>query len=159
MDVVIRAAVIYVFVWLVLRALGKRELGELTAFELVLLFIIGDLVQQSITQNDTSVTAAVLAISTIAVLIVIQSFSVFRWKALRPLIEGTPVVLVYEGRILETPLRRERMTVDDLKEAARGQGIADIADIKIAILENEGKVSFITFDQSRKSDDGEKRGA
>src|SRR6478672_6595744 len=134
MDVVIRAAVIYAFVWLVLRALGKRELGELTAFELVLLFIIGDLVQQSITQDDTSVTAAILAISTIALLIVLQSFSVFRWKGLRPAIEGTPVVLVHDGRIMETPLRRERMTGDDLKEAARAQGIADIADIKIAIL-------------------------
>jgi uncharacterized membrane protein YcaP (DUF421 family) len=153
MDVVIRAAVIYAFVWLVLRALGKRELGELTAFELVLLFIIGDLVQQSITQNDTSVTAAILAISTIALLIVIQSFSIFRWKALRPVIEGTPVVLVYEGRVIEPPLRRERMTVDDLKEAARAQGIADLADIKIAILENEGKVSFITNDRARKSND------
>jgi uncharacterized membrane protein YcaP (DUF421 family) len=155
MDVVIRAAVIYAFVWLVLRALGKRELGELTAFELVLLFIIGDLVQQSITQNDTSVTAAILAISTIALLIVIQSFSIFRWKALRPVIEGTPVVLVYEGRVMEPPLRRERMTVDDLKEAARAQGIADLADIKIAILENDGKVSFITFDRARKSDEGD----
>ncbi len=155
MDVVIRAAVIYAFVWLVLRALGKRELGELTAFELVLLFIIGDLVQQSITQNDTSVTAAILAISTIALLIVIQSFSIFRWKALRPVIEGTPVVLVYEGRVMEPPLRRERMTVDDLKEAARAQGIADLADIKIAILENEGKVSFITSDRARNSDEGD----
>jgi len=159
MDVVIRAAVIYAFVWLVLRALGKRELGELTAFELVLLFIIGDLVQQSITQDDTSVTAAILAISTIALLIVLQSFSVFRWKGLRPAIEGTPVVLVHDGRIMETPLRRERMTVDDLKEAARAQGIADIADIKIAILENEGKVSFITFDRARKLDDGDKPAA
>src|SRR4051794_10317002 len=159
MDVVIRAAVVYVFVWLVLRGLGKRDLGELTAFELVLLFIIGDLVQQSITQNDTSVTAAILAINTIAVLILVQSFSVFRWKAARPLIEGVPVVLVYEGRVLVKPLRRERMTVDDLKEAARAQGITDLADIKIAILENEGKVSFITFDRSRKPDEGDKRGA
>ena len=65
MDIVVRAAFVFLFIWLVLRALGKRELGELTAFELVLLFIIGDLVQQSITQNDTSLTAAVLAISTI----------------------------------------------------------------------------------------------
>src|SRR4051812_666015 len=144
MDIVIRAAVIYVFVWLVLRALGKRELGELTAFELVLLFIVGDLVQQSITQNDTSVTAAILAISTIALLIVIQSFGVFRWKRLRPVIDGTPVVLVHHGRIIADLLKRQRMTTDDLDEAARAQGIAHIADIEIAILEAGGKVSFIT---------------
>src|SRR3954462_9222867 len=98
MDLVIRAAFVFVFVWLVLRALGKRELGELTAFELVLLFIIGDLVQQSITQNDTSVTAAVLAISPIALLILVQSYVVFRWKRTRPVLEGEPVVIVHEGR-------------------------------------------------------------
>src|SRR5256885_13037861 len=103
MDIVIRAAFVFVFVWLVLRALGKRELGELTAFELVLLFVIGDLVQQSITQNDTSVTAAILAISTIAVLIVIQSYAIFRWKRLRPLIDATPVVLIHNGQIMAAP--------------------------------------------------------
>jgi uncharacterized membrane protein YcaP (DUF421 family) len=157
MDVVIRAAVIYIFVSVVLRALGKRELGELTAFELVLLFVIGDLVQQSITQNDTSLTGAVLAISTIAVLILIQSFAVFRWKRLRPVIDGTPVVLVHNGQIMAAPLRRERMTVDDLDEAARAQGIARIGDIQIAILEADGKVSFITFDRSRKSTEAESR--
>src|SRR3954447_4021631 len=144
MDVVIRAAVIYVFVWLVLRALGKRELGELTAFELVLLFIIGDLVQQSVTQNDTSVTAAVLAISTISLLIVMQAYTAFRWKKSRRVLDGTPVVIVHQGRILAAPLRRERMTSDDVREAARAQGIVHLTDIEIAILESDGKVSFIT---------------
>src|SRR3954454_4766370 len=114
MDVVIRAAVIYVFVWLVLRGLGKRELGEITAFELVLLFIIGDLVQQSITQNDTSVTAAVLAISTITMLILAQSFATYRWKRVRPALEGSPVVLVYEGTIMRDALRQQRMTDEDV---------------------------------------------
>jgi uncharacterized membrane protein YcaP (DUF421 family) len=157
MDVVIRAAVIYLFVWLVLRALGKRELGELTAFELVLLFVIGDLVQQSITENDTSLTGAILAISTIAVLILIQSFAVFRWKRLRPVVDGTPVVLVHNGQIMTAPLRRERMTADDLNEAARAQGIAHISDVQIAVLEADGKVSFITFDRSRKAAPTESR--
>src|SRR3954462_12043448 len=108
MDIVIRAAVVYLFVWLVLRALGKRELGELTAFELVLLFIIGDLVQQSITQDDKSLTAAVLAISTISILIVVQSYAVFKWRRTRPILEGTPVMLVYEGEVIESRLHLER---------------------------------------------------
>src|SRR5437762_1008869 len=150
MDIVIRAAVIYIFVWLVLRGLGKRELGELTAFELVLLFVIGDLVQQSITQQDTSLTAAVLAISTIALLIVAQSYAVFRWKRTRPVLDGAPVVLVHDGRLIQAPLRRERMTEEDVAEAARAQGIADLADVRFAILENDGKLSFITVDGSRK---------
>src|SRR5262245_697144 len=144
MDVVFRAAVVFVFVWLVMRALGKRELGELTAFELVLLFIVGDLVQQSITQHDTSITAAVLAVRTITVLILAQSYVAFRWKRSRRVLDGVPVVVVHDGRPLDPVLRRERMTKDDLKEAAREQGIADLDDVRIAILENSGKVSFIT---------------
>src|SRR3954452_11053498 len=105
MDIVIRAAIVYVFVFLVLRALGRRELGELTAFELVLLFIVGDLVQQSITANDTSVTAAVLAIGTIATLILVQSYIVFRCPRPRPLLEGPPVVVLVGGKPIEAVLR------------------------------------------------------
>src|SRR5437868_2835742 len=97
MQIIIRAAVVYVFVYVVLRALGRRELGEMTSFELVLLFVVGDLVQQSITANDTSVTAAVLAISTIALLILVQGYVVFRWPRTRPLLEGTPVVIAVGG--------------------------------------------------------------
>ena len=143
MDVIVRAAVVYVFVSLVLRALGKRELGELTAFELVLLFVIGDLVQQSITQNDTSITGAVLAISTIALLILAQSYVVFRWKRTRPVLEGEPVVIVHEGRIIGPAIRRERMTAQDVQEAAREHGIADLTEVHVAILENHGKISFL----------------
>jgi uncharacterized membrane protein YcaP (DUF421 family) len=144
MDIVARAAFIFVFIWLVLRALGKRELGELTAFELVLLFVVGDLVQQSITQHDTSVTAAVLAISTIALLILVQSYAAFRWKRSRGVLDGHPVVIVHEGHPLAPVLRRERMTEDDVHEAAREQGIDDLAAVRVAILENSGKISFIT---------------
>jgi uncharacterized membrane protein YcaP (DUF421 family) len=144
MDIVIRAAVVFVFVWTVLRALGKRELGELSAFELVLLFVIGDLVQQSITQNDTSITAAVLAISTISLFILVQSYVVFRFKRTRPIIEGTPVMVLHNGRILDDVLHRERMTREDVMEAARQQGIDDLATLRVVVLEPAGKLSFIT---------------
>ena len=146
MDIVIRAACVFVFVWLVLRALGKRELGELTAFELVLLFVIGDLVQQSITQHDTSITAAVLAISTISLLILAQSWVVFRLPRTRPAIEGSPVIVVHNGRILHDVLRRERMDTDDVMESARKQGIDDLAKLRVVVLEPDGKLSFIKQD-------------
>ena len=148
MDIVIRAAFVFLFVWLVLRALGKRQLGELTAFELVLLFVIGDLVQQSITQNDTSITAAVLAISTIALLILTQSYVVFRFRRTRPVIEGSPVMVVHDGRMLRDVMQRERMAPDDLMEAARQQGISDLAEVKVAVLERDGKLAFLTKDSS-----------
>jgi uncharacterized membrane protein YcaP (DUF421 family) len=149
-DIVLRAVVIYVFVWLVLRALGKRELGELTAFELVLLFVIGDLVQQSITQDDRSLAGAVLAISTIALLIVVQSYAVFRWRRTRPVLEGQPVMLIHDGVVIADTLRRERMTIEDLQEAARGQGIERLSDVRVGILETDGKLSFITVGAQRR---------
>src|SRR4051794_41643969 len=124
MDIVIRAACVFVFVWLVLRALGKRELGELTAFELVLLFVIGDLVQQSVTQNDTSVTAAVLAISTISLLIVMQAYTAFRWKKSRRVVDGTPGGIVHQRRNLAAPLRPEALTSHHARPAARAHGTA-----------------------------------
>jgi uncharacterized membrane protein YcaP (DUF421 family) len=154
---VLRAAFVFLFIWLVLRALGKRELGELTAFELVLLFIIGDLVQQSITQNDTSVTAAVLAISTITLLILAQSYAVFRWKRLRPTLEGDPVVILHDGHVIAPTLRRERMTEDDVREAAREQGISDLADVRVAILEPHGKISFISGNDAQQREGSEHR--
>jgi uncharacterized membrane protein YcaP (DUF421 family) len=144
MDIIVRAAVVYVFVWLVLRALGKRELGELTAFELVLLFVIGDLVQQSITQHDTSITAAVLAIGTISLLILGQSYIVFRFRRTRPMLEGTPELLMHDGHMIREVLRRERMDEDDIVEAARKQGIGDLAEVRYAVLEVDGKISFIS---------------
>jgi uncharacterized membrane protein YcaP (DUF421 family) len=159
MDIVIRAAIVYAFVFLVLRALGKRELGELTAFELVLLFIIGDLVQQSITQNDTSITAAVLAISTISLLILVQSYAVFRWKWPRPIVAGEPVVVIYDGNVLERVLHRERMTTDQLTEAARKQGINDLGDVHLGVLESDGKLSFLSQQQQHSGGDTEHEGA
>jgi uncharacterized membrane protein YcaP (DUF421 family) len=152
-DIIVRAAVIYVFVWLVLRALGKRELGELSAFELVLLFIIGDLVQQSITQDDKSLTAAVLAISVISLLIVVQSYAAFKWRRTRSVLEGTPVMLVYNGQVIEGPLHRERMTMEDLEEAAREHGIEHLREVRAAVLESGGKLSFITSQGSQSSPD------
>jgi uncharacterized membrane protein YcaP (DUF421 family) len=152
-DIILRAAVIYAFIWLVLRALGKRELGELTAFELVLLFVIGDLVQQSITVDDKSITAAVLAISVISLLIVVQSYAVFKWRRTRPILEGTPVMLIYNGRVIKGPLHRERMTVEDLEEAAREHGIEHLRDVRAAVLESGGKLSFITSEGSQSAPD------
>ena len=143
MDIVIRAAIVYVFVYLVLRALGKRELGELSAFELVLLFVVGDLVQQSITQDDKSITSAILAISTIAMFIVVQSYLAFRFRPAQDLLEGEPVVVVHHGGFIEPAIRRQRMTVDEISQSARNQGIADIGEVELAIIETDGKLSFI----------------
>ena len=144
MDIVVRATVIYFVVWIVVRGTGKRELAEMTAFELVLLVTIGDLVQQAVTQQDTSITGGALAIGTIAFWIVATSYVSFRFPGARGVIEGVPVVVVRDGEPLNQVLRIERLTLEELKGGARNQGIADLAEVQLGVLEPDGKLSFIT---------------
>ena len=98
MEIVLRAAAIFFFLWVLTRAIGKKELGEMSAFELVLIVTIGDLVQQGVTQEDMSVTGAMLAVGTIALLVVAMSYVGFRWPGSKRVIEGVPVVVVDRGR-------------------------------------------------------------
>ena len=146
MDVVWRAAAIYLFLLLFTRALGKRELSEMSAFELIVLVTIGDLVQQGVTQEDFSMTGAVLAVSTFGFLALAGSYVGFRFPRTRPALEGKPVVVVHEGKFLEDVLRVERLSDDEIIEEARTQGIADLSDVRLGVLEPDGKFSFIKYD-------------
>ena len=143
MEIVVRAAVTFAFLLILTRAVGKKELAQLTAFELILMVTIGDLVQQGVTQEDQSLTGAFLAVSTFAVLIVVLSFVEFRWHGVRRLIRGIPVVVVRNGEPVKEVMRYERLHMEDLLEGAREQGIADLAEVKLAVLEPDGRFSFI----------------
>jgi uncharacterized membrane protein YcaP (DUF421 family) len=143
MDIVIRAAVIFVFVYLLTRLLGRRELSTLEPFDLILLVVVGDLVQQGVTQNDESLTGAILAISTIGVLTVALSYVSFRFKRMRPILNGEPIVLVEDGELIEANLRRQRLTREEIGAEARLEGIAAIEDVRWAILETNGRISFV----------------
>ena len=146
MDVVWRAAIVYLFLLLFTRALGKRELSEMSAFELIVLVTIGDLVQQGVTQEDFSMTGAVLAVSTFGFLALIGSYVSFRFPRTQPLLEGRPVVILHEGRLLDDVLRVERLSRDEVLEEARVQGIGDIAEVRLGVLEPDGKFSFLKAD-------------
>jgi len=143
MDIVLRAAFLFVFVFVLMRAIGKRELSSLEPFDLVLLIVLGDAIQQGLTQDDYSVTGAVLAVGTIALLQVAVSYTSFRFPRLRPVLDGEPVVIVQDGKAIDKNLRRERLTHDDLAEAARQEQIASLDDVAWAVLEKNGKISFI----------------
>jgi uncharacterized membrane protein YcaP (DUF421 family) len=141
-EIVIRAGVMFVFLWLVTRALGKRELAQLSAFELVLLVTMGDLVQQGITQEDYSVSGGMLTIGTFALLSVALSYISWRFPRSRPVLEGRPVVVVRGGETQDKVLAYERLPVSELLEAARKEGIRDLEDVELAVLENDGSISF-----------------
>ncbi len=143
MEIVVRATAIYFFLWALTRGLGKRELAEMTAFELLLLMVVGDLIQQGVTQEDTSVTGAMLAVGTIGAWIVTFSYLSYRFRRARNVIEGVPVVVVRDGRPVEPALRLERVTLDEILESARNQGIANLRDIDLGILEPSGQFSFL----------------
>lgn len=144
MEIIVRATVIFFFLWVATRTIGKRELGEMTAFEIILLVVVGDLIQQGVTQEDTSLVGAMLAVSTIAFWILLFSWLDFRSTRLKTVIDGIPVVVVRDGHPLEEVLRYERVPLDELLAEARGQGIANLRDVRLAVLEPDGKFSFIT---------------
>jgi uncharacterized membrane protein YcaP (DUF421 family) len=143
MDLVIRATVIFFFVFLVTRVVGRRELSSLEPFDLILLVVIGDLVQQGVTQSDYSVTGAVTVISVMAVLTVALSWVSFKVRPLRPVLEGDPVVLVEDGRMIEKNMNRERITGEDLEQEGRQQQILSVEDMRWAVLETSGQISVI----------------
>jgi uncharacterized membrane protein YcaP (DUF421 family) len=142
-DLAIRAVVLYLFVVFVMRVVGRRELSSLTAFDLVLLIVLGDAIQQGLTQTDYSVTGAVIVVSTFAVLQVATSYLGFKSKRIRSVLEGQPIVLVEDGRLIEGNLRRQRLTPDDVAEEMRLQQILSFTDVAWAILESNGRISFI----------------
>jgi len=143
MDLVLRTVVVIAFVFLVTRAVGKRELSSLEPFDVILLVVVGDLVQQGVTQNDTSVTGTAIVLSTLALVIVGLSYLNLRVPAARRVLDGEPIVLVVDGRPLERNLRRQRITMEDLLAQAREQQLASLSDVRWAILENSGHISFV----------------
>jgi uncharacterized membrane protein YcaP (DUF421 family) len=143
MDLVLRAIVGFLFVYFLTRAVGRRELSSLEPFDLIMLVMIGDLVQQGITQNDFSVTGMMLVASTVALLTVAVSYTHFRFPRLRPILEGEPVIVVQDGQPIDRNLRRNRITREELAAQARGQQIASIAEVEWAVLETSGQITFI----------------
>jgi uncharacterized membrane protein YcaP (DUF421 family) len=147
-DVVLRAALFFLFLFAITRLIGRRELNSLEPFDLILLVVMGDLVQQAITQSDYSVTGGALVIGTIVLLSVATSYVTYRFRAVRPLLDGEPIVLVADGEVLERNARRERITVDELNAVARQQQLTSLDDVRFAVLETNGKISMIPRTQA-----------
>jgi uncharacterized membrane protein YcaP (DUF421 family) len=148
MDIVIRAVVMFLFIWLVTRAVGRRELSTFQPFDLILLIVIGDLIQQAVTQNDFSVTGGMLAVGTFAAMTVLFSWLAFRYPRVQPVLEGDPVILVERGKTIDRNLRMNRITLEELAAQARLSQIAHISDVDWAVLETGGNISFIPKSRS-----------
>lgn len=146
MEIVLRSSIIFFFLFLVTRGLGRKELSQLSAFDLILFVIMGDIVQQGVTQEDMSLTGNMLAVSTIAFWILVFSVVNYGLPKMRPVLEGVPLIIVRDGRLIDKVLERERLTHDEVAEEARLQGIEDLRSVKVGVLEADGKFSFIRAD-------------
>jgi uncharacterized membrane protein YcaP (DUF421 family) len=144
MDVVLRATLAFIFLVALLRVIGRRELSSLEPFDLILLVVIGDLVQQGVTQSDYSFTGILLSVGTFAVLTVMLSFLSARVRWVRPMVEAAPLIVVQDGEVIESNLRRERMTAEEVAAEARQQQIGSLEEVQWAVVESNGRVSFVT---------------
>ncbi|UGS39237.1 DUF421 domain-containing protein [Capillimicrobium parvum] len=146
MDLVLRTVVVFLIIFVVTRAVGRRELSSMEPFDLILLVVIGDLVQQGVTQSDYSLTGTATVIVTLALLVVGTAYLSFRFRRLRPLLEGEPILIVSDGHVIERSLRKQRMTVEEVEAEARLSSIASLEEVRYAVLESNGQISFIKKD-------------
>jgi uncharacterized membrane protein YcaP (DUF421 family) len=150
MDSVLKAACIYFLLLTMIRLSGRRTLGEMTAFDLVLFLVIGGATQRALIGQDYSITNAVIVIATFGIIQVGLTFVQRDVPSLRRLLHGIPTIVVEHGNVLHDRLRRARITLDDVMAAARvAHGIERLDQIKFAILEANGKISVIPNDDDR----------
>ena len=140
---VLRAVVVYVLVMVLVRLSGKRAVGQFTPFDLVLVILIGNAVQNGINGGDNSLTGAAIMASTLIALNYLVASLTSRHRGIEKVIEGEPVVLARNGHVFAQVLRRELVSHDDFNEALRMNGIGDIADVELAILETNGRISVV----------------
>jgi uncharacterized membrane protein YcaP (DUF421 family) len=147
MDTVLRIAFIYFFLMLAIRLMGKRELSEMSAFELVTLLLIPEIFATALSREDYSMTHAVIGAATLFTLVFITSLATFRFKRVEEIVEGKPTVLVHNGRFIERHLKRERLTPDEIFTEMHKSGIEQLEQVRWAILEMDGKIAIIPVEQ------------
>jgi uncharacterized membrane protein YcaP (DUF421 family) len=146
MDIVIRATVIFAALYFLVRILGKRELAQLTPFELIVLVVTGDLIQQGVTHNDFSLTGSILAVATFAFWASVLSWATYLSRRAERVLDGVPRVIIHDGAVLGDNVRRDRLTQAEIESEMRLAGIARIKDVAWAIVEPRGRISFIKRD-------------
>lgn len=147
MEIVARASIAFVFMFVLLRGTKRKTLGDLSPLEMILLVVLGDLVQTGVTQEDYSVSGIVLSVSTFAFWITMMNWLTWRSDRARRLIEGVPMVVVQDGQPIMETLQVEHIPLEELYESARQAGIDDLAKVRLGVLEVSGQISFIKAEE------------
>ncbi len=142
-DIVLRTAGVYVVILFGLRLAGKREIGQMTVFDLVVLLLLANAVQNAMVGPDTSLAGGLLAAIVLLVLNAVVARLRLRWPVLRRVVEGSPTLLVLHGEVLTDHLKRERLDEETLEAALREHGVGDLSDVEMAVLEIDGSISVV----------------
>ncbi|MDB6146600.1 MAG: hypothetical protein JWO45_264 [Spartobacteria bacterium] len=142
-EFVLRGSIIYVFLILILRLTGKRQIGQMAPFDLVLLLVLSNAVQNSMTGGDNSVIGGMIVAATLVGLNWLVGNLTYKSKRAEALIEGRPELLIHDGKLFEKVLDKCKLTRHELMSALREAGCARIEDVRAAMLENDGSVSVI----------------
>jgi uncharacterized membrane protein YcaP (DUF421 family) len=145
MDSVIRGVAVYILVLAGIRAAGRRSIGEMTGFDLVLLLIVAETTQQALLGDDFSITNSVVLLATLFGVDILLSLVKQHWSSAEHLLDGRPTVLMLDGKVDEAALRRTRLDRDDLLEAARREGLPNLGAVRHAVLEITGDISIIAI--------------
>jgi uncharacterized membrane protein YcaP (DUF421 family) len=146
LALVVRSLVVYVFLMIALRLAGRRELGQMTTFDLVLLLVLANAVQNSINAGDNSLGGGLISAMTLLVVNFAVGEATYRWRWFERLVQGRPVPLVRNGKIVLRNMKRERVTVEELRSALRKQGVDGVSKCKHAVLESDGTLTAVRDD-------------
>jgi uncharacterized membrane protein YcaP (DUF421 family) len=142
-ELILRSVVVYVFLLILLRITGKRQVGQLAPFDLVLLLVLSNAVQNSMNAGDNSLVGGLLSATTLVVLNFAVGAATYRSKRLEDVLEGRPEILIHNGRLFEEVRAKAKLTHHELNAALRQAGCASIDDVHVATLENNGSISVV----------------
>lgn len=149
-ELVLRSAVVYLFLLILLRITGKRQVGQLAPFDLVLLLVLSNAVQNSMNAGDNSLIGGLIAATTLVVLNYGVGFATFRSKRLEAIVEGRPQILIHNGKIYDDVMSKAQLTRHEMDGALRQAGCATVGEVQLAMLENNGSISVIKRNEAPK---------
>jgi uncharacterized membrane protein YcaP (DUF421 family) len=142
-ELVLRGVSVFLVLLLMFRFFGKKHLGEMAAFDFVLLLIMGEAAQNALFSDEKSVLGGVIVVATLMTLTALMNVIAFYSKKAEKILEGTPKTLIHNGRMMEKVMKKEKITLSELLEALREQGVMRVKDVKLAMIEANGKISVI----------------
>jgi uncharacterized membrane protein YcaP (DUF421 family) len=151
LEIVVRSVIIYLFIIIAIRISGKKELAQLSVIDLVFILLISNAVQNAMVGSDSSLIGGIIAAGSLFFVNIILKFITYRYKKAKGLIEGDPVLLIHNGKLVKKNLDKEKIPVDELEAAVREHGVEKIEEVNLAVMENDGNISIISDNYSKKS--------